>query len=359
MEGIGGKADGSLSRTLGLVTMHGDDQDFLELLGGELDGLSTWRCFRRNGRTLVIFPSGGCGARAAGQLYSPQRFLAKVAARVAFGLPGVWRLLPSFSWAIKESSPLGQWTGSLGMMLDAVLLGNPSHEGRRALAIGEGQVVKIGVSGEAARLVQHEGDFLAQKSDETQAFPTLVQQHAGDGWAAFVMPFYQDCDLSDEGVIEIVERWLGGEKVAIVNLAGWEKIENLDDPKLRWIVEGCADLKLSPSLMHGDLAPWNVRQDERGLPVLIDWEEARQQAVPCWDVVHFVFQKLVLIERRAPRVVFKEMLSFLSSTKMDQLMVKSGWKGFERLLFASYLVAMATEDDHAHSILTLILESLD
>jgi hypothetical protein len=46
------------------------------------------------------------------------------------------------------------------------------------------------------------------------------------------------------------------------------------------------DDELGPT--HGDFAPWNLLETERGW-VLVDWEEARERDRPFFDLFHYVF----------------------------------------------------------------------
>src|SRR5919199_6141252 len=49
---------------------------------------------------------------------------------------------------------------------------------------------------------------------------------------------------------------------------------------------GRADERLGPT--HGDFAPWNLLETERGW-VLVDWEEARDEDRPFFDLFHYFF----------------------------------------------------------------------
>jgi hypothetical protein len=47
---------------------------------------------------------------------------------------------------------------------------------------------------------------------------------------------------------------------------------------------------------HGDFAPWNVLEDDRGL-VVIDWEDAQAMTDPFQDLCHYVVQGRSLLGR--------------------------------------------------------------
>jgi thymidylate kinase len=56
-------------------------------------------------------------------------------------------------------------------------------------------------------------------------------------------------------------------------------------------------------LSHGDFAPWNLLRTRRGW-VVIDWEDARRDAPPFYDVWHFLVQGHALLRRPRERALF-------------------------------------------------------
>lgn len=56
---------------------------------------------------------------------------------------------------------------------------------------------------------------------------------------------------------------------------------------------------LPMGLAHGDFAPWNMRTLPDGSLYLFDWEFARPDCTPLYDVFHFEFAvRLLLLRRR-------------------------------------------------------------
>ena len=53
-------------------------------------------------------------------------------------------------------------------------------------------------------------------------------------------------------------------------------------------------------IVHGDLAPWNLRCGPDGRWVVFDWESAEYDQRPLWDVIHFVVQQGILLGRNRP-----------------------------------------------------------
>lgn len=62
----------------------------------------------------------------------------------------------------------------------------------------------------------------------------------------------------------------------------------------------CDDTGGGPA--HGDVAPWNLVRDDRGW-VLLDWECARADAPPFFDLFHFLVQSYALLGRPRARAI--------------------------------------------------------
>lgn len=339
--------------------MNHADQKFLTALGGEPGEGDEWRCFSRNGRVLVIFRSTRQGVHQARALYSPQSLIARLASRILLGPFGLWQFLPSLRWGEHEEAPLAKVLKETGVKAQAILLGNPNHQGRRAIVLGDGKVIKVGVSGEAARLVIREADFLEKNGAGENGLPKLLGRFQDGECSAFAIAHFADGTLSQDEVITLAESWLGGEERPIEGLESWQSLAGSSRAGAQTVAESCAGLSLRPSLMHGDLAPWNVRIGEAGDPVLIDWEGGRENAIPGWDLLHYYFQKLVLVQKKSPEETSAEVRAFLKSPQVSSYLKSCGWWGHEKILFASYLVAMATENSHINPILERLLNSPD
>ena len=53
-----------------------------------------------------------------------------------------------------------------------------------------------------------------------------------------------------------------------------------------------------PVLAHHDLGTWNIAYDERtGGFTVLDWESARRPAMPLWDLLYFLTDALVALDR--------------------------------------------------------------
>ena len=47
-------------------------------------------------------------------------------------------------------------------------------------------------------------------------------------------------------------------------------------------------------LVHGDFAPWNIKQQPNAQLAVIDWEDAELEGLPLWDLCHFYFMQAYL-----------------------------------------------------------------
>jgi hypothetical protein len=55
-----------------------------------------------------------------------------------------------------------------------------------------------------------------------------------------------------------------------------------------------SDADLPPTLVHGDFAPWNIKELPGRACTLIDWEMARQRGLPLYDLCHFYYMQVRL-----------------------------------------------------------------
>jgi hypothetical protein len=65
------------------------------------------------------------------------------------------------------------------------------------------------------------------------------------------------------------------------------------------------DTPLPAALVHGDFAPWNIRDLENGGCALIDWESAQWAGLPLHDLCHFFCMQAKLF---APHTLFSDAL---------------------------------------------------
>jgi hypothetical protein len=66
------------------------------------------------------------------------------------------------------------------------------------------------------------------------------------------------------------------------------------------------DATLPAALVHGDFAPWNIREMPDGSCTLIDWEAAAWRGLPLHDLCHFFYMQTKLF---SPRQLFYDRLA--------------------------------------------------
>ena len=66
------------------------------------------------------------------------------------------------------------------------------------------------------------------------------------------------------------------------------------------------DARLPATLVHGDFAPWNIREDPQGAVSLIDWESADANGLPLHDLCHFFYMQARLF---APQSCFYQSMA--------------------------------------------------
>jgi Phosphotransferase enzyme family len=69
----------------------------------------------------------------------------------------------------------------------------------------------------------------------------------------------------------------------------------------RAAIEPWAERSVPVGLVHGDFAPWNLLEAGRSIGV-VDWEEARFDGLPFWDLWHYAVQTAALTRRSRSRV---------------------------------------------------------
>jgi Phosphotransferase enzyme family len=64
----------------------------------------------------------------------------------------------------------------------------------------------------------------------------------------------------------------------------------------RAAIEPWAERSVPVGLVHGDFAPWNLLEAGRSIGI-VDWEEARFDGLPFWDLWHYAVQTAALTRR--------------------------------------------------------------
>lgn len=58
-------------------------------------------------------------------------------------------------------------------------------------------------------------------------------------------------------------------------------------------------------LVHGDFAPWNIKQDNNHRLLVMDWEDARFDGLPLWDLSHYHLMQAHLFNETGPIIAMQ------------------------------------------------------
>ncbi len=60
-----------------------------------------------------------------------------------------------------------------------------------------------------------------------------------------------------------------------------------------------SEAKLNRIWNHGDFAPWNLKIQNTGILIAIDWEDAQRNGLPLQDLIHFIFIQAYLFNEKS------------------------------------------------------------
>ncbi len=307
---------------------------------GRPHGQAYWQLGLSDGRGFVFPLAPARAAAAALQLYSAQRPKARMAKRcLAAGLAAglIQPLLPR---PRRELDARGEalFAEHLKEVLGrrdlhfAISLGTPGPHRKPVVQVLEGSgrtlaYAKIGWDEPTCELVNNEATALRRMAgEELQSLGRPRLLHLGPWHGRLVC--LQSCpppeareagrDL-DSGYLGALQELAGldsrrlrlGESLFWERLSLWTEraaggVRNSSlSALLARVPERLRDQELPFHLSHGDFVPWNALVVD-GRPFLFDWEYARTQWLPGYDLFHFLFQTRLLLARQPPARVFRE-----------------------------------------------------
>jgi Phosphotransferase enzyme family len=315
-------------------------------------GTRSFRVVRRRGEPLLLLPPE---ARAAAQtlgFYPAQTKLAK-AARAALRLTLRMRapvLLARVRLPWDDTAPLPVFLREQagdGAYEAGVLLGNPRAEGRRwiiGLVAGGSvvRVVKAGVTARARELVAAEARCLSALPAGMAAVPKLRGRIEG-GVAAIAFDFVPgeppSANASRE-VSALLTKWLDEERdVALAEVPAWRRVRASDanPATVARLEQKLGTAPVAATIMHGDLAPWNIRT-KNGDWTVLDWERGEMTGVPGWDWLHYTIQSDVLVSRLGPDLALRRAIQLTRTDHFREFAKRARIAGRERALLIGYLL---------------------
>jgi Phosphotransferase enzyme family len=199
-----------------------------------------------------------------------------------------WRAL---GWKLLESPALCVYIGTPGSTQKAVL-----HLIDRQSGCCEA-IVKVPLAPPASLAILCEAETLRVLAEEKFAAAPVavaVDRELGTSAQQFIPGHPGSRSLRPEHLQLLGSLVLSDEITTLAEHgAAWQRIaaekDGADAALLRSAVAALEDDHALPACwVHGDFAPWNIRQRSTMPPVLIDWEEAQRGGLPLHDAFHFL-----------------------------------------------------------------------
>jgi hypothetical protein len=315
----------------------------------------------KNLHPWLLLPATSQLARQALELYPAQTAKARLARTLLAGAfrCGWFPRAERIELSRRAHSPWEQFLAKLaqsgGPPAIASLAGNPASDGQRLVllvfnAAGQPQgVVKVGVGGRAARLIQAEVGALKSLPAGLRGVPIVRGEFAHEQVQAFAMDYCRGSApaVTDEHHLSVLmHAWIrpGVEKPLLELPAARALVAAIgQDPGFAKWQQSVAGLSVHPVVMQGDFAPWNIKVAAvtRDWTVL-DWERGDLNGVPGWDWFHYVIQPEILVQRRPVAAVAARVRGLLTSTAFQAYARATGMGGHEPAVLFAYLAHAVT-----------------
>lgn len=314
------------------------------------------RVARRRGADWLILPALPKLAARSLALYPAQTVKARWA-RQALALAlrlGLKPGLQALQLSLSSSDPFVAFlraTATLpptAALRFALLAGNPNAFGRRFVILlfgAEGQpaaVVKAGATDAARHLLAHEVEFLQNLPTSLPGVPRLRGNFQAGGVRALALDcFPGDSPSADDTARlgQLLGSWLVENRwTTLEELPAWKRLLGSEASPARLSpLKKLAELRLHPTIMHGDLAPWNIKS-AAGRWMVLDWERGEISGVPGWDWFHFVLQPALLVQRESPDALLRRCEAMFASPDFKSYAERAGIAGHAPALALGYLL---------------------
>jgi hypothetical protein len=196
-----------------------------------------------------------------------------------------------------------------------ILVGNPSVTRKLLIFISGGgkfsdQVIKYPLTHAARESIRNEVEILTWLDGRLytprllhgigEATGAAAQQYlAGRLGSRACKPGYLDLlvEMPQSGELRSLraERRALGQRLR--SSAAYDQNASVVDSALALLDQ---ELNVPTALVHGDFAPWNIRELADGAITLIDWESANREGLPLHDLCHFIYMQTRLFTPREP-----------------------------------------------------------
>jgi len=315
-----------------------------------------FRVLHRNGKPFLFLPDSKTTATRALDLYPAQSTKARIARRLlksalrAGFAPGAKRLVTQIpktgKFALFLSKAAGLTENNLPKF--AVLAGNPKAPGRRFVFLlfddagNPVAVVKAGHEPDARLLIVHETAVLSTSLADAKGIPQVRHTFSSSQVEAFATDFISgQSPVGDVTSVlgKLFSSWLNpSEKIQLGELDAWITLgsSGSHDP-LPPAVVALGKIEVTPTLMHGDFAPWNVKVEGARWTVL-DWERGEISGVPGWDWMNFVIQPAIRVSREEAGATLARLETLFASPEFSSYAQRSSIAGHAHALTLAYLL---------------------
>ena len=313
---------------------------------------------KKGGHPFLLLPRRSYPAAVTLDLYAAQTSLAR-AARVALR----WSLATGWPFGARPVSlrtspddPFFKFLASQSKSPNAkipvfgVLAGNPTRKGQRLLiavfdADGEpAAVVKAGLSQQAKSYIELESSHLASMPRNTAGLPKVRAIFQSSRLSALALDFvsgHSPRPRQARALARLLGAWVQEDKTTVLTeTPDWVRLQSAcrAEPRFLAIADSLSKRVVSTTLMHGDLAPWNIRVSKAGDWTVFDWERCELQGIPGWDWFHYVIQAGMLVERRPAWSLVATIEGLIESAEFKAYAQRARISGIERELVLAYLL---------------------
>jgi hypothetical protein len=316
--------------------------------------------FRKGGQPWLLLPAAGTPASRGLDLYPAQTAkarLAKTVLRLALRcgwFPRAETITIARTRANAWEGFLQQLSGGLDFPTVASLAGHPAAAGQRLifLVFNEQQhpqwVVKVGISGTSAALIEHESKVLKSLPAQLAGLPARLGDFAQGELRAFAMDYCAGVAPSPKAAAKLstlLNQWIDPQReMPLLELPAVQELAKAlaSAPWFNSWRQRVASLRVRPVVMHGDFAPWNIKESpQTGAWTVLDWERGAVTGVPGWDWFHFVLQPEILVRRQPAAAVAARARALLQSAAFQSYARATGISGHEPAVLLAYLAHAA------------------
>ncbi|HEY9818194.1 MAG TPA: glycosyltransferase, partial [Candidatus Obscuribacterales bacterium] len=295
------------------------------------DTSAPYRLLIRKGRVLCAIPRDQKVALRTLDLYQPQRGqgkLLKAIIRTCIKLGIPCPLLRA--WQAEEGHQgAGKQAG--------VMVGSPGHLCERSVAVFRDPqvwtVVKLAFGEAGTNILKHEADML--ESLEKNIHTPDLRSFTSDGDEAKLCMGWQDGiawsnpDISP--IVQLLREWhMGSDPLPLEVFKEWNTASQILKSYPIWgeAMKQWEELKLAPSIRHGDLTRPNLRTscDGKDLLLVHDWERGAHKGMPAIDLAHYLIQDSCFTRSWSPDEVIRTVIQQLRAHPCRGLLIDLGWR---------------------------------